>query len=266
MSGLKYVGRTPAVTGDDLSITPKAYVDSRYNLSLKVDSAAVTTATQAVTNGLTNQTYVDGGTNGSGGDAGRAHKAAVDAADATYIPVTAMGATNGVATIGSDGFIPSGQLPTLQLVRKPIFKNVDTIFLSGTEEVVATGAEVFRVATLTVLDPGFPYQLLPFAQIQGGSVNGIEPSIQQGTSNYAQINIVRSSDGKIYGKTITSGQKALDFFTVHPYANQNDSPTTTFPPLTGNTVLDLWIGLYGGTTYSFTSTNLVFYTMVYPVF
>jgi hypothetical protein len=266
MAGLDYVGRTPAIGTDNISVASKKFVDDTY-AAIAVNSTYVASAIPAVTNALTNQTYVDGGNTGTGGDAGRAHKTDVDAADATYIPVTSLGATNGVASIGTDGYIPSAQLPTLNTVRKPIFKNVDTVFLTTSQTVTATAinGKGFRAGALAVADPGFPYQLLAFAVIQGGSVSGTQPNPQTGTSNYGLVSILRDADDMCFGKTVTAGQQALDFFTVHPYGGQNDTPTT-YPALTGVTSLSLWIALYGGTTYTFTPTGLVFYTIIYPVF
>lgn len=254
MAGLRYVGRAP---DNDSSIVHKKYVDDRYTV-LKVDNAYINGEIATVGSTLTSTTYVDTADNG------RAKKSAVDAADAGYLPVSQKGVANGVASIGSDGYIPSAQLPTLQTVRKPVFKNADTVFLSGTREVTTIALKEFRAATLTITDPGFPYQVLAFATVQGGAQNGTQPDDQHGTGNYGQINILREDD-KCYGKLVTSGQKAYDYFTVHPYGAEDDTPTT-YPALTGNTVLNLWIGLYGGTTYTFTSTNLVFYCLAYPVF
>jgi len=250
--GLKYVGRAPDA---DASVVTKKYVDDRYTL-IKVDNPFISGEVTAAGVALTTQSYVDTQ------DALVAHKAAVDILDANYVPITERAAADGVASIGLDGYIPAGQLPTLQTVRKPVVKNVDTIFISGQREVVTINAKAFRAATLTIADPGFPYQVLAFAIIRGGALNGTAASEWVGTGNYGQITIMRDND-TVFGKTITSGQKELDYFYVLPYGQLNTTPST-YPALTGSCVLDLWIGLYGGTTYHFTSTDLTFYAIAYP--
>lgn len=253
--GLKYVGRPP---DSDASVTNKTWVDTRYG-QVKVDNAYVNSEIAAVTTSLVTPAYTDAA------DAGLAKKAAADTADANYVPTSERGAANGVASVGSDGYIPSAQIPAgLQTIRKPVFKNVDTTFLSGSREVTAVAIKGFRAATLTVADPGYPYQILAFAMIAGGATNGTQASSSVGTGNYGQINVLRQSDDKVYGKTITTGQKVFDHYYVLPYGAVGQTPTTNYPVMTGANSFDLWIGLYGGTTFHFNSTNMVFYVIVYP--
>jgi len=255
---LKYVGRVSVDTTEP-ALTPKKYVDDRYTLSLKVDASYVNGQVAIAAANLTSQAYVDNQDNQ------RAHKTAVDAADANYLATTLLGQPNGVATLDGSGFIPSAQLPAVQTVRKPTFVNVTTTFLPAVRECLAINQQEFRAATLTVPDPGYPYQVLTFANLQGGAVNGTAPlNDQTGTSNYGQISILRE-DGKQYGRTITAGQREFDFWPVLPGVNEDDTPIT-YPLLTGTTVFNLYIGLYGGTTYTFTNTAFAFYALVYPAF
>lgn len=252
--GLRYVGRAP---DSDASVTTKSYVDGRY-ATVRVDTAYINSRVATVTAAFSTQSYVDAQ------DALLAHKASVDTADANYVALTQKGAVNGVASLDSVSFVPAGQLPTLQSVRKVIVKNVDTTFLTSAQTFTAVAVKGFRAGTLTIADPGFPYQALVFAKVRGGSQNGTQASDSVGTGNYGQLSVLRGSDDKIFGKTITDGRKAFSHWTVLPYGQEDTTPTT-YPPLIGSTQLDLWIGLYGGTTYTFAPDNFVFYALCYPV-
>jgi len=249
---LRYVGRSPDADG---SVVNKGYVDSRYDL-IKVDADYIEDEVATYGLQLTTKSYVDAQ------DALRAKKSIVDAADAAYIPVTQRGVANGVASIGSDGYIPSGQLPTLQTSRQPIFKNADTVFISGQINLTTVDVKGYRAATLTVADPGYPYHLLSFASVMGGSVNGTSPRPDKGTGNYGQLTVLRQDD-VVYGKAITNGNKVVEMTHVLPYGTASTNPSN-YPPRTGATVLDLYLGLYGGTTYSFFPTAFQFFCLVYP--
>lgn len=248
MSALPYQGRAP---DSDFTVVNKGYVDTRY-AAVKVDNAYVNGAVAAEATNLATPSYADAG------DATRAHKAAVDAADANYVLVSDKGTS--VASTDGSNFIPSGQLGTVTTSRKPVFKAVDTTFLTGVQEVTVVTLKGFKVATMTIADPGYPYAVLPFAMIQGGSVNGTQSANGLGTGNYAQVSILRSSDDAKFGWSVTTGQKQLDFHLITPYATTGSAQQA----LTGSLQLDMWVGLYGGTTYTFNPTGLQFWALVYP--
>lgn len=247
---LTYIGRTPDA---DLSVVRKDYADTRY-ATVKVDTAYVNNAVATEATGLVLPSYVDAG------DATRAKKADVDAADANYVLQSDRGATNGVASTDINNFIPSAQLPTVQTSRLPVFKDVDTTSLTGNQQLTVVGLKGFQAASLTIADPGFPYVPLAFAMVQGGSINGTQNANGLGTGNYGQISILRSTDDVKFGWMVTSGQKQLDFHTVVPFGTLNTVPA----PINGSLTLNLWLGLYGGTTYTFNPTGLQFWAIAYP--
>lgn len=253
MSGIPYRGRVP---DSDFAVVTKKYVDDRY-AAVKVDNAYVdgVVATKATT--LVAPGYVDSA------DAAIAKKTGADAADALYVPNSSKGQPNGVPSLDVDAYIPAGQLGTVPAGRKAFGPSSVTYFLSGSRELLSINAKEYKVASLTLTDPGFPYVILAYAMIRGGSTVGTQAGLDKGTGNYAQLSILRSTDDKKYGWMVTTGQKPLDFHQVIPYGELNATPATILPS-TGTTILDLWAGLYGGTTYTINNTALSFYAVAYP--
>lgn len=253
MTGVPFKGRNP---DSDHSVAPKKYVDDRY-AAIKVDNAYVTGAVAAKATTLVTPGYVDSA------DASLARKTAVDAADLLYVPAASKGAANGVPSLDGNVFIPAGQLGTVQTARKPAPGGTPTIFLTGDRELLTIAPKEYKVATLTIADPGFPYIPIAFAVIRGGAVNGIQAGTDKGTGNYAQFSILRDSDDQRYGWMVTTGQKQLDSHMVVPYGELVTTPLT-IPPTNGAVTLNLWAGLYGGTTYTINATDLSFYAVAYP--
>ena len=248
MTALMYRGRTP---DSDSIVIPKSFADARY-AATKVTSSYITTAVNnEMINGVT-PNYVDTQDNFL------AHKSAVDAADAGYLPITVIGATNGVAKLGSDLYIPAAQLPTVQTERVPFFKNADTYFLTGTatHEITTVNPREFQLASLAIPDLGYPYTPLFFAVVRGGSLNGTAVSRVMGTGNYAQISVYKS-DNTRYAFTLTAGQQPLDAFTCMPSADVTTA-------ISGANTFGLWAGLQSGTTYTFSAVGLQFYVLCFP--
>ncbi|AON96988.1 minor tail protein [Mycobacterium phage Tonenili] len=253
MSTLKYVGRAPDA---DFSVTHKKYVTNRYD-AVRVDAAYINGKVAEVGASLVTPAYV------AAQDAQRATKAAVDAADANYLPVTARGAAGGVVPIDEDGYVPSDMLPTLQTERKAFFKNVDTVLLSGNRVVTTVNAKEFQVAEMTIPDPGFPYIPLIFATIQGAAASAATtPLRHMGTNNYGQLSVLDDENTK-YAWAVCGSRKTYDFYTALPFADPTVNPTSR-PPVYGPLTLGLWIGLWSGTTFTFNSTGLQFYAICYP--
>lgn len=253
MSGIPYRGRVP---DSDFAVVTKKYVDDRYTV-IKVDNAYVDGVVAAKGSTLVTPGYVDSA------DAPLAKKTAVDVADALYVPNSSKGQPNGVPSLDGNSYIPAGQLGTVQAGRKPVGASSTTYFLTGERELLTVNAKEYKVASLTINDPGFPYIPLAFALIRGGSVNGTQAATDKGTGNYAQFSILRSTDDKRYGWLVTTGQKQLDFNQVVPYGELNSTPITV-PACVGSTTLDLYAGLYGGSTYTINNTALAFWVLAYP--
>jgi hypothetical protein len=253
MGTLEYIGRYPDT---DFTLVHKRYADAQY-AAVKVDTGYVNSCVATEVVPLTSTGYVDAEDNL------KDHVADVTATDANYIPLTQLGVANGVAQLGSDVYVPAANLPPLTTERRPFIVN-GSGFFSGTHEVISLNAKEFQAGSLTITDPGFPYIPVFTAVIQGGSVNGNQPSRMLGTGSYGQVSILRS-DGLKYGWCICTAQKTLDFFTVLPFADTTINPTV-LPPLYGTTNWALWLGLWSGTTYSYTSTGMQFYATIWPGF
>lgn len=248
MSTLAYRGRAP---DSDYTLIPKSYADTNY-AAQQVTPAFISAAViNEMVNGVT-PAYVDQE------DSFLAHKNAVNTADATYLPNTALGVANGVAQLGSDVYIPAAQLPALQTERKPFLKNADTYFLTGTatREVTTVNPREFQVASLAIPDLGFVYTPLFFAVIRGGSINGTATTRTMGTGNYAQISVFRS-DNTRYAFTLTTGQQPYDAFTCLPSSD-------VITPLSGANTFGLYVGMQSGRTYTFSAIGLRFFALVFP--
>ena len=253
MSSLVYRGRSP---DSDHSVVNKRYTDQRYD-TVRVDAAYISSQIALVTSSLVTPAYVDQQ------DGFKAAKTAVDAADSGYLLASTLGAANGVAPIASDGYIPAINLPTLQTQRNPTFVGPSQVFLSGSRVVTTINAKEYQVATMTIPDPGYPYYPLCFAMIRGGAQQvTAEPPRSQGTPNYGQVNILASDNTK-YGWGICTSRKVWDFHMCLPFADTSINPTTR-PPVQGALTLGLWVGLWGGTTFTFDSGGLQFWSINYP--
>lgn len=246
MATLTYRGRQP---DSDFTIVHKKFADQQYD-ALKVDNAFIDSAVAAEMVDRVTPDYVNTQ------DGFRAHKAAVDTADAGYLLATTLGAASGVARLGADVYIPSAQLPTVTTERIPFFKNADSIFLSDIREVTSLNPKEYQAASLAIPDLGYPYTPLFFAVVRGGAANGTVVSRAMGNGNYGQISVIRS-DNTRYGYTVTSGQRGYESFTCLP---TSDVQT----PLSGAATFGLYLGLQSGSTYTFTSEGLRFYCVCLP--
>lgn len=249
--GVPYVGPAP---NSDSGLVNKQYVDTRYG-QIKVDLDYVNSAAAAVTANLVTQSYVDTQ------DATRAKKTAVDAADANYILATQRGVANGVASLGSDGMVPTAQLPATLPDRVPVFINATTVLLSS-RNVVSTSTKEFLAATIEVADPGYPYYPLVFGSITGYS--GVTQSqIRRANSGSLGKMVVLSPTDFIWAAGVAGGTFQPAQYEITPTCSPNSTPTLV-PPITGPTTLTLWLSLYSGTSYTFTNEDLSFYTMISP--
>jgi hypothetical protein len=235
----------------------KRYTDDRYD-AVKVDTAFVNSvvATEAIP--LATPAYVDGQDNL------RDHITVVDAGDAAHLAATVLGQPNGVASLGSDTYVPSTQLPTLTTERRAFIVNASSVLITGTQEITTTGTKGFEAARLTINDPGFPYTPLIFAYAQGGALQAPPASRTLGTGSFGQISVLRDDNTK-HSWCFCNSAQMLDTFCAKPFADTTINPTTR-PPLYGTTNFSMWLGLWSGSTYSFTPTGLRFFALVWPGF
>lgn len=254
---LRYVGRRPDSSG--YAVMNKSHVDAAYEKS-RVDEAYVTGAVQDVLPSLASLTYV------TNQDALRATLTAVDAADDNYVPVSELaGVSAGVVPLNSSGSIATSRVPaSIKTHRAPLIVPADTVNLVGTEVLVPPiGAKQYLAAELTITDPGYSYIPLPFAVVQGGAMESPDPVTRSMTTScYGQLSVLDTNDVR-YGWTVCSGRKVLDFHTLLPFADEKVNPSVR-SLVDGDLTLKLYLGLYGGTTYTFTNVGFQFYCMVYP--
>ncbi len=135
-----------------------------------------------------------------------------------------------------------------------------TLTLSGTHEVISTTPKHFQAGSLSIVDPGWAYQVLVFVDLQGAATEAPQAATPWiGTGNYGKILVLGPAD-KVYAEGVSTGNDRNDFTQAVPYAALNAQPAT----LTGDLNLDLWLSLWSGTTYTFTSADARFYALVMP--
>lgn len=271
---MRYVGRTPDA---DASVAPKSYADATAATSA-VTTSVVNTRIASAAALLTSASYADTQ------DALRAHKAEVLAADELYFPTTALGATNGVASIDSDGFVPTAQLPQLLTDRVATCYSVvsptaglwgattagtsgavGSISFTTTLTATSTSPREQQLASIPVPDPGYPWRPLPFAWVMGKG-GGTAPATRKvGTGNYGMLSVMPPSgvSNVIYGLGLCSASSVNDVYPVLPFAQTNQTPTNV-PPVTGALTLNLYGACWSGTNYVYSAANLVYFVLVVP--
>jgi hypothetical protein len=250
MPPTKYVGRAP---NSDSSVVTKGYIDSTHTqVEVTPDYIADAVSSYVASINLVTPAYIDSA------DATRSSKAEVDAADLNYLPTTARGAVNGVASLNASGLIPSAQLPTLSTDR-PILCVDGTISLSTEQTVTGTTAKTLQAGTLTITDPGYAYRVLAFAFVGGRCAGTIDHSRRKGGGSMGKMTILDGNDA-LYSGGVAAGALGLTVYPVVPTAAQGTLPST----VTGSTTLKLWVALQSGTSYIFSPTGTRFLALVLP--
>lgn len=251
MSTLKYIGRPQDSDG---SLVHKQYVDTRY-AQISVDQAFVDSTGNAIASTLVNQAYVDAG------DATRAKIAAVDASDANYILATQRGLNNGIAPIGADGTIPAIHYPAdIKTDRAVGFANVSSILLSS-RTVLTTTTKEYQAAIMEIADPGFPYIPMVFGSVRGQCGTKQPQNRRMGNGSIGKMVVLSQSD-QVWGAGLATGSFRPQDNIIRPYGAPGQTPGTT-TPMTGANTLSIWLSLWKGSTYTFTSENLSFYALLF---
>jgi hypothetical protein len=282
--GGKYVGRRPE-NGPDNSFTDKQWVDARRPvLGVVNDDASggtgvrrslyVAAQANAQAAALVDEDYVKGRDNlraakniGSGviNLTPVNTETSVNTADELLIPLTDKGIPGGVATLDSNTvnpLIPPAQLPTLKTSR--LASGVD---YSGTptwteQDVSSTALKLFPAATLSVPDPGYPYLLLPTARVRGRCTAQTHGPRRTGGGSYGKLAVLTSADAVLAGG-ISGGQFDWDWTLAVPYAAKTSVPGNN-TALNGPATLTLWLSLWSGASFTFSSTGLSFGALVVP--
>ncbi|AVO25143.1 minor tail protein [Rhodococcus phage Finch] len=245
MPPLKNMGR-PGDT--DASMMTKETIDARF-AATSVSSQDVTNQINAQTGELVTKTYVDQQ------DSPLATKLYVDNQDGAYVNLASRGVANGVAQLGADGKIPAGQLGTIP-DRRPVFLNGATIS-SFSPWTISSVPGSYRIAQLSIPDPGWPYRIFMFASVEnrssaaGGSIGRVI-AVLRGRSNLRQ------------GHGTSSSQGDWNRIKVLPCALPGDNGSQA--GFTGSDWLDLYAEKQsGGSSHIFTSYQLQFSAVLMPV-
>lgn len=263
MSSLQYRGRYP---DSDSSLVHKTYADAA-NQSLIVDASwvNVATATAVTNNALQTPTYVDNQ------DALRAHKSVVNAADNNYLPLAALGMSGGIATM--DGLVLSpSQVPDGVMVNRVAhiydLDNYGTAYLapSMTHTVNTTTIREYKIASITVPDPGYPWIPLCFGVI-GGYYNTTPDADRTIATDYlGQVTVMPPSgvSDTIYAAGALNGvAQRTSWYPFMPHAGLNWTPTSV-GHIDGPLTLDLYGCCYGVGGFVFTGTGLNFRVLAFP--
>ena len=263
MSSLQYRGRYP---DSDSSLVHKGFADSD-NQSIIVDANWVNTtvATAVTSNSLQTPTYVNNQ------DTLRAHKTDVDAADNNYLPLAALGVAGGVATM--DGLhLKDSQVPDGVMVNRVAqiydLANYGTAYLAPgmTHTVTTTTAREYKIASITVPDPGYPWIPLCFGTI-GGYFNGNpDPNRTIGTDNLGQVTVMPPSgvSDTIYAAGALNGiPQRMSYYPFIPHGGLNWTPSNV-PVINGSLTLNLYGCCYGVSGFVFSGTGLNYRVLVFP--
>lgn len=262
MTSLQYVGRNPDT---DSAVVTKSWSDTQ-NTAVTVTPAWVnsTIAAEIANDNLQTPAYVDQQ------DALRAHKTDVDTADLNYVPISQLSVPNGVAALDASGDLLGTQIPAgVTLSRYSVSYSAQTIYLApgATHQVNTSTLREFKLATISIPDPGYIWRPLVSGIVGGYSLGGTAPpDPTTGTGNFGLVAIIPPAgiSDVIYGVAVcTALYNQLGFYPLLPHGVNGSSPLG-IPAVSGPLELDMWASCYTGAGYVFTGTGLVFSVTVYP--
>lgn len=256
------VGRTP--DSDSVEV-PKSYADAALAAGLpSVASVRSNITTQINTKHLVTKAYVDQS------NAQVAQKAAVDAADALYVPTSALSAPNGVAGVGSDGNLIPGQVPagvpTEFLAKSYDVHSDGLVYFNQPQTVLTNNLRELRIASITIPDPGYPWRPIPRAFVLGGDPGATQPNTRTGgTGTYGMLTVMppHAVSDQVYGTGICTDSWYWNFYEVMIYAAAGQTPTSV-PPVVGGLELDLYGCCWSGTGYQFSPEGLLYWILCAP--
>lgn len=260
MPGEWLVGRTP--DSDSVEI-PKSFADSLV-ASLIPTVSFVKSKIALASVGKVTPAYVNQS------NAQLAHKTAVTAADALYVPTTALNAANGVAGLDSSGNLIGSQIPdgvpTEFAAKYYDVSDSGTVFPNTTQTVSTNNLRELKIASIEIDDPGYPWRAQPFALVQGGDPGGTNPGSRLvGTNTYGLLSVLppQGVSNQVYAAGICTDTFAMNYYQCFPYAAPGQTPTSV-PPIVGGIELDLCGSCWTGTGYQFSPVGLLYWVLVLP--
>lgn len=259
MPTLPYRGRAPDSDG---SVVNKKWSDDT-NAAIVVTSDYVNSRiiNEIGTLELQTQTYIDTQ------DALRAQKTDVDAGDLLCVPASQLNAANGVAGLDSDGNLQTAQVPAGVLTDRVARGSEATYLLAGgsTQTVTTTNQREFKLAMVTIADPGFPWHPLPFGTVMG-KAGGTDPVLRsRGNANAGLLTVLPPSSVSdiVYGAGVCTSSFYNDLYCVLPYGESDLVPSGR-PAIVGGLTLELYGSCYVGNSYIFSGTSMSFNILVLP--
>lgn len=239
MQPLKYLGRTPR---NDSSVVTKGYVDSRYEQEqVTPDYIDGQVRNYALTQGLVDRAYIDDA------DSTRAKKEDVDHADSNYLPLIIRGLPGGAATLDAARYIPASQVPSGLKVSRGV-EFIDGVRqMASSATISSTNQKAYLAATVSISDPGYPYQPLPIGRIRGN-----------GSSSTGAMRVFDGSD-RLHGGGVAAGS-AMGHYSILPAASTGQRPFV----VTGGITLRLYLSLRTGSSYTFSATDMAFFALLFP--
>lgn len=282
---LQYVGRYP---DSGAVICPKSYADATAASNV-VTTAYVNQQIASAAASLTTQSYVNAQ------NALLAQKTAVTTADSAYIPLSQLGAPNGVASVDANTELLTTQIPTSGLITNrtatsysllapsagllgatisSIPGTVTNTQLVTTGSIIATtlvdlttGQLGTELGEVNVEDPGWPWRPIPLGFISGTAYNAndLPANRMTGTGGFGLVTVAPplTVSDQVYGIALCTGSSGTNTYPILPYAIANQTPTSV-PAITGALTLNLYAGVGSGSQYTYLAANLVFSILVVP--
>ncbi len=256
---LRYVGRSPDTTG---TLCTVSYAQKDQGAYLVTSTWTAGQITSAVAN-LVNETWINQQV------ANYTTQTQVTTNLEAYIPTSSLGST--VAQLGSNGSIPTGQLPAVTLNNLALNYDVTTsgtVFLlpgiSHTTTTTTLGE--LKIGTITIPNPGYPWIPYPFAKVLGYSSATSSGSRLIGTSNSGILTVTQQGvTSPLYGAGLFTDDPGSNYYSVVPAAIPLGPVTPlTQTPLTTGMTFELSGCNWTGTGYTYNGTGLIFFILVLP--
>jgi hypothetical protein len=261
---LRYMGRYP---DSDAVIVPASYAvadNAATAVSLNwIDSQTAIAAANLVNDAWVNQQV-----------ANYTSESQVTTALSAYVPESTLGAASGIAQLGANEEIPSGQLPVLvtnSLAVSYDAVSVGTVYLASNATFVVTSTTIgaYVIASVNIPDPGYPWIPFPIAYVQGYAGGASSGTRLAGNGNSGLLTVtppISTSAPVVYGAGLMTDDPVANYYQCVPGAITAAGVITplTQTPVSGSLTLQLSASCWSGNNYTVSGAGLVFYVLVLP--